>query len=432
MTFRKFSLLCAMLLPLLLHAPVRTAVDIDLKSGGTRKINISVAQFANGETLPTRISFVIVNDLTRSGYFRAAIDKSLTALPNGTQPLDYDSLRSRKVEFVLLGNVTPSQGGDGARVVFELVDTITERSLGVYSYRAKLENVRRIAHEMSNLIYEQILNESSPFTSKIAYVLKGKDRYELRVADYDGFNPQTVISSPEAMMSPEWSADGNHILYVSFENDKPVVYMVSLLKGKRRVIANYKGNNSAPAISPAGNIIVALTKDGPTQLYRVSLLGGDPVRLRSSLGIDTEPDFSPDGKRLVFMSDAGGSPNIYLMELDGENGEAKRISFNSTYNVSPAFGPDGNLVAYVLKDANGYNVAVADIRNGKRAVLTSVRLADSPSFAPNGKILLFKDETRPTILNTISFNDKIRVPFERPEAGEVIDPVWGPAVSGWY
>jgi len=436
MTRHAASLLLALVLAL---APARAAVEIDVKGGGVRKINVAVGEFAGEKDLLKRgrlrelISYVVVNDLTRSGYFRASINPKIDHAPSSGAFPFHRELRSQKFEFALVGKVEAEPGGE-TRVTYELFDTITERSLGSFAYEAKADQARRIAHEISNWIHEQVLNEPGPFTSKIAYVLRrSQTAFELRVADYDGFNAQTVVSSPEAMMSPEWSADGNHILYVSFENDKPVVYRLSLLEGRRQVVANFRGNNSAPAIAPDNRVIAALSKDGPTQLYWIPSEGREPRRLRTSLGIDTEPDFAPDGRRLAFMSDAGGSPQIYLMDLTSTDTPARRVSRGSNYSVSPAFSPDGKHLAYVLRTSRGvYNIAVANVDSGEAQTITKARLADSPSFAPNGRILLFKDETNPAILNTISLNDRIRVPFERSEDGEVIDPVWGPSESDWY
>lgn len=432
MTMRRNFVAWAAIAAAALSGPARGAVDIDLESGDIRKINISVARFAGEDSLPYRPSLIVVNDLTRSGFFRARIDEDLRNRPSAGDLPDFAQLRSRRQEFVVLGNVTPARGGE-VRIHFELLDTITESPAGAFSYTVPPGQVRRAAHEISNWIHEHILNEPGPFSSKIAYILKhSQDSYELRVADYDGFDSQVVVSAPEAMMSPEWSADGNHILYVSFENNKPVVYTLSLLEGRRRVVANFRGNNSAPAIARDNQVAVALSKDGNTQIYLLDGAGGDPVRLRTSLGIDTEPDFAPDGRHIAFMSDAGGTPQIYLMELGAEDAPARRLSFGSRYNVSPVFSPDGRHIAYVRRTTGGFNVAVIDLEKGGSHTLTSVRLADSPSFAPNGKILLFKDETRPDVLNTVSVNGRIRIPFEKSEAGEIIDPVWGPAQAGWY
>lgn len=432
MTPRRNIVAWALACAALLAGPARPAIDIDLESGDLRKINISVARFAGEESLDYRPSLIIVNDLTRSGFFRARVDDGLDARPGAGALPDFAKLRAGRQEFVVLGSVAPTQGGR-VRVVFELLDTITEQSVGAFSYAVPPGQIRRAAHEISNWVHEHVLNEPGPFSSKIAYILKrSQDRYELRVADYDGFNSQAVVSAPEAMMSPEWSPDGNHILYVSFENDKPVVYTVSLVEGKRRVVANYRGNNSAPAIARDNRVAVALSKDGNTQIYLLNGAGEEPTRLRTSLGIDTEPEFSPDGRSLVFMSDAGGTPQIYLIGLGDEDARARRLSFGSRYNVSPAFSPDGRHIAYVRRTTGGFNVAVIDLEKGSSHTLTSVRLADSPSFAPNGKILLFKDETRPDVLNTVAVNGRIRIPFEKSEAGEIIDPVWGPAEAGWY
>ena len=253
---------------------------------------------------------------------------------------------------------------------------------------------------------------------------------ELKVADYDGYNDQTILSSKNNIISPSWSSDGNTLLYVSFERRKPVVYRQSLLTGERQVVANFKGSNSAPAMSPDGRriAIAATFHGGIQQIYIIS--ENTRERLRESEGVDTEPSFSPDGNRIVFTSDAGGSPQIY--EQNMETGDVRRLSFGSRYNTEPSYSSNGRQVVFLRKDDNGYNISLMDVDSGKIDVLTAIGLADSPSLSPNDAMALFKDEKRANNLFTVSVNGKVMLPLDIREKGTIINPVWGPLSSDWF
>ena len=439
--FRRFSL--AILLAAILCAPAKSwaAVEIDISSGAWRPINIEIEPFLGESALPHIVSDIVAADLHRSGGFRprrpaeshyGKMDEKLLS-----------SLRRSGMEYVLSGAVI-AQDDSQVQVDFELTDVVTGRSLGANAYTIPPEQSRLAGHYIANLIFEKITDKAGIFHTKIAYIVKHQNeknerRFELKVADYDGYNAQAVLSHDEPMISPAWSPDGNALLYVSFELNKPIIYWQSLLDGERRVIANFRGNNSAPAMAPnMRRVAAALSKDGPTQIYLVSLDGQTVQPLREGGGesgkitdfIDTEPDFSPDGKRMIFVSDETGSPQIYEFNLEAR--KTRRLTFGGRYAVSPKYSRDGNLIIFVRTDENGYNIAVMDPASLATESLTEIGLADSPSFSPNGEIVLFKDERRPRRLFTVSINGKVITPSDRAEAGEVVDPAWGPARANWY
>ena len=407
-------------------APLALAVDIDVKSGGFRQTKIDIQSFSGEEVLPFNVSEIVHSDLRRAGLFRPTLTGHVG------EP-DLAKLRGKAIEHVLIGFVEKLPNSNKFRVTFKLLDTITEQSLGAFAYRFSKDQTRVASHAISDWVHEQVFNEPGGFSSKIAYVVKNKnDNFELKVADYDGHDSQAVVSSTEPIISPAWSPDGNSLLYVSFEQDKPIIYHQSLLTGSRKVIMNFKGSNSAPTMSPNQRAVAAaLTKDGPTQIYIMATDTGETRRLRESFGIDTEPTFSPDGRQIAFVSDSAGGPQIYMKDLEEES-RAQRLTFDSPYSVSPQFSHDGSLLVFVRRDKRGFNLALLDVADKSTETLTAIRLADSPSFSPNSRIVLYKDETKPRVLYTVSVHGKIRQVTEFQENGEIKDPIWGPATSGWY
>lgn len=421
---------------LLLALPVQAAIEIQLQSKGVRRVPLLIEPFAGEDPAAhLRISQVVHEDLDRTGLFRSVRATVATTAPFGTPA--HDELLAANHEYLLVGEVTGQSGSDSQRVVFRLFDLITRTADTALSFEVGPGQQRLIAHHIANWVYERLLGETGVFTSKIAYVLRvgPKDiaTYELRVADYDGHNPFTLIKSDEPIISPDWDPSGDRLLYVSYERRKPIIYEHNLLTGVRRTVSSFKGNNSAPSMSPDRRwIAVALSEAGNTQIFLLSSDGTRKLRLRESNGIDTEPVFSPNNEDIAFVSDARGSPQIYLRNRI--SGKEVRLTQGSSYNVSPRFSSDGNLLTYVRRDQNGINVHVLDptAPDGVTLPLTGIDLADSPSFSPDSKMLLFKNDARTDILYTVSISGKIARPFTMPEKGEIKDPTWGPASSTWY
>jgi TolB protein len=253
--------------------------------------------------------------------------------------------------------------------------------------------LRATAHRISDYVYEKLTGEPGVFSTRIAYVVKSTGRYELKIADADGSNDQAALASREPIISPAWSPDGAKLAYVSFEAKKPVVYVHDLASGRRHVAANFKGSNSAPAWSPDGKrLAVVLTKDGSSQLYVVNVDGSGVTRIASSAGIDTEPRWSADGQYIYFTSDRGGSPQIYRIAASG--GNAERISFEGSYNVTPRPSPDGKSLAFITRNGGRFQLALMDLATKQVQILTDSTKDESPSFAPNGRMILIRHRNR--------------------------------------
>jgi len=307
-----------------------------------------------------------------------------------------------------------------------LGDTVKKINLDGIAFSGTEKELRRIAHQIADRIYEKITGIPGVFATRIAYVLKQGSTYELQIADADGQNPQVALRSREPVISPAWSPDGSRLAYVSFESGKPVVYVHTLSTSKRVPVANYKGNNSAPAWSPDGNTLaVALTRDGLSQVYVLNANdGGGLRRITRSPLIDTEPFFSPDGRSLFFTSDRSGSPQVYQVGLDG--GEPKRVSFNGGYNISPRVSPDGKTLLTVTRRDGAYRIASLNLSTGSETLLTEGSDDQSPSFAPNGMQVLYAAvQGGRSVLAGVSSDGRVRQTLSVLN-GEIREPTWGP------
>ena len=417
---RSILLLGALLLSLAANAQL----SIDITTTGGRQIPIAVMPLAGEASQPQSVSEVVGADLARTGLFRLVNTVGISPIPTEPSEVSFPDWTARTAEALVIGKIE-RQGEGRVEVRFRLFDVHKQAQLASYSYVVAPAQLRATAHRIADLIYERLTGDKGVFSTKVTYVVKRSGRYELQVADADGFNAQSVLASNEPIMSPSWSPDGSRLAYVSFDQKKPVVVVQNLAQGTTRVVAAFRGNNSAPAWSPDGRFLaVALSKDGLTQIYRVAATGGQAERLTDSPGIDTQPAFSPDGQWIAFTSDRGGSPQIYKMPASG--GAAQRVTFDGTYNVGPRFSPDGKTIAYVQREGGRFRIATLELANGQIQVLTDGTLDDSPSYAPNGKMILYEATSGGRgQLAAVSGDGRVRQRLTS-AAGDVQDPSWGP------
>jgi TolB protein len=411
------------LLSVVMLRPAGAALTIEIIGTGANQIPIAIAPFGGEDRLPQKITEVVAADLQRSGLFRL-VGANVSPLPTEPTQVNFADWRGRGAEALAIGSVAALSDGR-YEIRFRLVDVIKQSVLAGYTYTANANQLRSIAHKIADVIYEKLTGDRGVFGTKIAYVVKQGKRYELQVADADGYGAQAILASNEPIISPAWSPDGTRLAYVSFEKKKPIVYVQYLTTGARQVVSNFKGSNSAPAWSPDGRrLAVVLTKDGFSQVYLINADGSSPVRLTSSASIDTEPYFSPDGQYVLFTSDRGGSPQIYRVPTTG--GTPERLTFDGSYNVSPRYSPDGKSFTFIQRNGGQFNVAVQDGASRQATVLTDTGLDESPSFAPNGKLILYATEIKGRgVLAAVSSDGRVKQRLST-QQGDVREPAWGP------
>jgi TolB protein len=359
--------------------------------------------------------------LERSGQFRAL---SAGKVIDETERPEFNDIRQKGADALFTGSVNRlSDGRFDLRV--RVWDSVKAQDLGAVSFVVVAGDLRLAAHRISDFVYEKLTGEKGVFSTRIAYVTKANGRYNLWVADSDGENAQSALASPEPIISPSWSPSGMQLAYVSFESRKPVVYVHDVSTGKRRLVANFRGSNSAPAWSTDGrSLAVTLSRDGGSQLFMIDAQGGEPRRLTQSNGIDTEPVFSPDGTAIYFVSDRGGSPQIYRMPAMG--GPANRVTFNGTYNISPALSADGRLLAYISRVNGNFKLHVMDLASGNVSAITETNADERPSFAPNSRLIVYatiQDGREALMTTTADGSIKARLSGQ---GGDIREPNWGP------
>ncbi|HVO87525.1 MAG TPA: Tol-Pal system beta propeller repeat protein TolB [Casimicrobiaceae bacterium] len=418
-----FALLLAALV--LAAAPARAQLTIEIVGGAGTTIPISIVGFENESNWPLGISGVVGADLARSGLFRLIDPTGVVPKPFRAEEVQPAVWRGKTADAVVVGSMKPLPDGR-VEVSFALVDVVKQASLASVSFTVTPQQFRATAHKIADIVYEKLTGDAGVFSTRIAYITKQGSRFQLLVADADGFDPQSIVSSNEPLLSPRWSPDGTRLAYVSFEQRKPVVYVQNLDTGERRAVANFRGSNSSPAWSPDGRrLAVTLSKDGSSQVYIMNADGGSATRVLSSPSIDTEAWFTPDGGSLLFTSDRGGTPQIYRANL--ASGAVERLTFEGSYNVSARPMPDGKGFAYVRRDGGRYQIAIMDLATRQTQVLTSGPDDESPSVAPNGRMIIYANESSGGhgILNAVSSDGRVKQRLVAP-ATDVREPAWGP------
>ncbi|MBK6336914.1 MAG: Tol-Pal system protein TolB [Betaproteobacteria bacterium] len=413
-----------LLLGFVVAVPARAQLTIEIVGGSGSAIPIAVVPFENESNWPLGITGVVAADLTRSGLFRQIEANAVVPRPVRAEDVRGADWRARGADAVVVGSMRSLADGR-VEVRFALVDAVKQMQLAAVTYTVTPAQFRATAHRIADVIYEKLTGDAGVFSTRIAYITKQGARYELHVADADGSNPQAVVASNEPLLSPAWSPDGTRIAYVSLENRKPVIYVQSLDTGRRQVLANFRGSNSAPAWSPDGRkLIVTLTKDGGSQLFLINADGTGVQRLLSSTGIDTEASFAPDGQSVLFTSDRGGSPQIYRLRL--ATNAVERLTFEGSYNVSPRALPDGKGFVFVRREGGRFTICIQDFATRQVQVLTQGPLDESPSVAPNSRLVIYAAQQGGRgILAGVSSDGRVKQRLVSP-ATNVREPAWGP------
>ncbi len=402
-------------------------MTIEVVGVGSQQYPIAIVPFQYDAVLNQPVSPVVSNDLTTSGRFNV-ITPRLFPAPYDPKQIDYAALSRLGAQAVLTGSVF--QDGNQLRVRYWLMDVATRKELVAFERLGTTASSRRIGHQIADQVLKALTGDSGMFDSRIAYVLKVGRMFELQIADADGYGAQRILGPQlQPIMSPKWSPDGMRLAYVSFEQQKPIVYVHNLLTGKRQTLANYWGSNTAPAWSPDGkHLAVVLSKEGGSQIFLINADGsGQPRRLTFTGDINTEPAFTPDGKSIVFTSNRGNTPQVYRMDL--ASGDTERLTMQGAYNASAKLSADGRFMTYVSRDNGSFHVAILDLETRQSTMLTDTDSDDSPSFAPNGRLILYDtiiDQRH--VLAVVSSDGRVKQRLKA-LAGQVRQPAWGPLLQ---
>lgn len=409
------------------------SLNVDIVGGLKTATPIAVVPFAQpgGAPLPTDIADVIRNDFNRSGKFRSLAKSEIVELPTRGADIKFATWRLLKQDYIVVGRINDA-GNGMMQVQYELWDVNKQQSLLNQAMPpAPIGDLRSVAHQIADQIYEKITGVRGAFWTRIAYItavgLGNNTTYSLIVADSDGYNPQVVARSRESLLSPAWSPDGRKIAYVSFESGNSNIYVQDITTGARQLVeAHAKGINGAPAWSPDGTkLAVSLSYVGNPEIFVLDMATRKETRLTHSLSIDTEPVWSPDGKSIYFTSDRSGRPQIYQMPATG--GAPTRITFEGQNNLTASVSYDDKQLAMVQGNGNVYRIAIMDRSlGGQVRFISPGPIDESPSFAPNASMLLYAaTEGRRGVLYAVSADGLVRQRLVLSD-GDVREPAWGP------
>jgi TolB protein len=406
-------------------APALAQMNIEITGVGQSLYPIAVMRFKDESKLPTSITEIVRQDLARSGYFKNTENGNAVESDEGSP--NYKSWAARGADALVVGSIV--QTGNGQfEIHYKLFDIRKSQSLGGLNLSSSSDNLRAVAHKIADDIIFKLLGERGVFSTRLSYVIKEGKRYRLVISDADGQNIRNALNSAEPIISPSWSPDGKKVAYVSFEDRKPVIYVHELATGRRISLSNQKGNNSAPAWSPDGKkLAISLSKDGNTQIYEISSEGTGLRRLSRGSTIDTEPQYAPDGRSIYFTSDRGGNPQIYRMSAEGEQAEgAKRVTYKQGFVTSPRISPDGKYLAYIANIGGAFRLYILNLATGDAQALTDGSSDESPSFAANGRYVLYSTKVNgKRVLAAVSVDGNSKQVLTIP-GSDIRQPSWGP------
>ena len=417
---------------LLLAAPLaQSELRIEITRGVSEAVPIAIVPFGfEGEGRPpVDVAAVIDANLAFSGRFAPMDRRDMAARPTRPADVRLEDWRLLKRDIVVVGNIKPAAGGR-YEIEFHVFDVFRGQPLMGYTLPVAANALRTGAHRIADMIFERLTGVPGIFSTRIAYITvdrdEGKPRYRLWLADADGARPGVIAESAQPIMSPSWSPDGRRIAYVSFETGASRVFVQEISTGKREIVSSAPGINGSPAWSPDGTQLALVLGgvDGNLEVYVLTLANKQLRRITSHPAIDTEPSWAPDGKSIYFTSDRAGGPQVYRVGLDGAN--PRRVTFEGNYNARPRVSPNGEQLAVVHNDRGNYRIALLDMQRGGLRVLSEGRQDESPSFAPNGSMIIYAPrEGGRGVLSAVSTDGRVRQRIAATE-GDVREPVWSP------
>jgi TolB protein len=406
---------------------------VEVTKGQTEAIPLAVVPFASAAVAAASfdVAQLVSDDLARSGRFKTMDRKDMIEQPHNGANIAFDDWRRLNNDYMVVGTMQ-SDGTDHYSITYELYNVLTRQRLLGFQISSNRPGLRSAAHQIADAVFEKILGIRGAFSTRIAYIsvlgqLPNRS-YQLIVADADGENPHVVMQSREPLMSPSWSPDGQSLAYVSFEDRVPTIYVQTLKSGERQRVSAHAGVNQAPAWSPDGKkmALVLSTRDGNLDVYVLDLTTQLLSRITDDPGIDTEPQWSKDGQSLYFTSDRAGGPQIYKVGIRPGD-KPRRLTFQGSYNAMPHLSPDESQLAFVTQEDGAFRIATMDLRGrGEVQVLTKGHFDISPSYAPNGAVLIYGTRDRGRgVLALVSADGRVQQRLVSSE-GELQAPAWAP------
>jgi TolB protein len=424
--------LMAGLAPVTAHAQL----VIDINKANPQPLPVAIPAFSAPatSTVGADIARVVTGDLQRSGLFRPLDPNSFIErnLDFNIQPR-FSDWKTIGAQALINGKVDVDADGR-LHVDFRLWDVASESALiqGV-EFTTTPENWRRTAHKLADAVYEKLTGEKGYFDTRIVFVSesgpKTKRRKQLTIMDQDGANPSFLTSGNTTVMTPRFSSSSQEITYMTLTPNSSNIYLFNIETGRQETLGRFQGMVFAPRFSPDGSkVAFSMEQRGNSDIYVMDLRSRQTTRLTYDPSIDTSPSFSPDGKQIVFNSDRGGSPQLWVMNADGSG--ARQISFGGGRYTTPVWSPRGDYIAFTKQTGGDFHIGVMKPDGSDERLLTSAFLDEGPTWAPNGRVLMFFRETPGSgpHLWTVNVTGNLNLQ-EAPYPGQASDPAWSPLLN---
>jgi TolB protein len=438
--YRCIGLAFLCLLTVVFAFPAQAALRIDLSAPGGNPLPIAVPDFSGtspeADKYAKDIAGVIINNFNNSTPFKVIKREAYlqSAAQLATVGPNFPDWRGINADALLTGAVTMLDSGQ-IRVEYRLFDSNSEQQLLGKRYTVDVRFWRHIAHRVADDVYQELTGEPGYFATRIVHIgesrgLDGKRQKKLCVMDQDSANYQCLTDGSSLVLSPRFNPSLQKIIYMSYANGLPRLYLLDMPTGQQTIIGDFEGLNSTPRFSPDGSeVVMTLTAghEGNPEVYRMNMSTRALSRLTYHRGIDTSPSYSPDGKQIVFNSDRGGQPALYIMDRDG--GNVKRLTYGNGKYFAPAWSPRGDLIAFVKQLRGVFHIGVIDPNGQEERLLTDSYMDDSPTWAPNGRVLVFSrqlprsDTTRIYTIDLTGYNLR-----QLPTPTNASDPAWSPLI----
>jgi TolB protein len=411
-----------------LAAPAaRADITVDVNQGVLQPMPIAIPDFGGAQG--AEIAKVVENDLEGSGLFRP-LDPSTfqEKAPSVNVQPQFAAWKQINAQALLDGQTTVDSDGR-LKVDFRLWDVFAQGSLIGFQYSSTPDNWRRLAHKISDAVYERLTGEKGYFDTRVVFVAESGPKIKrvrrLAIMDQDGANPSYMTDGAYQVFTPRFSTNDQEITFMALRDTGASIYLFNIETGRQETLGHFTGMVFAPRFSPDGTkVALSVEKAGNTDIYVMDLRSRETRRLTTDPGIDTSPSFSPDGSQIVFNSDRGGGPQVYVMGVDGSG--QHRISFGDGRYTTPVWSPHGDLIAFTKQTGSTFHIGVMRADGSDEHILTTSYLDEGPTWAPNGRVIMFSRETPGGGARLWTVDVTGRVSRAAAFPGGASDPAWSP------